>query len=244
MLDPRLSVIEKRLSNIGEIIAISGGKGGVGKTTVACLLALFLSKREKRVGLFDMDFYGPSTHVILGIDDVHVEEDRGIIPPQWNGISYMCISLFTKGNPLPMRGKDLSNAILEFLSTTIWKKLDYLILDLPPGTGEVTLEVLRFLKKARFLLTTTPSKVAKEVLKKEIAILKGRGIEIIGVIENQKIDKESQDLCFLDHVPILGTLPFDENFEKALGSVDKILATDLYARAEKLFQDIFFSDGR
>ncbi len=234
MLDPRISVIDRRLYEIGNIIAVSGGKGGVGKSTVASLLSLFLCERKKSVGLLDLDFYGPSTHLILGIDQLRVEERMGIVPPRIKGISYMSISLFTKGNPLPIRGKDVSNLIIEILSATIWGKLDYLILDMPPGTGESTLDVLRLIRDAKFLLVTIPSKVALEVLKKELSILKGKGVSIMGVILNQTTDS-TWNGTIDDEIIFIGSLPYDRDFERSIGSPERIIRTSLYMEAKKIF---------
>ncbi|MCX7858131.1 MAG: P-loop NTPase [Deltaproteobacteria bacterium] len=239
MLDPRICVIEKRLSQIKDVIAVSGGKGGVGKSTVASLLALFLSVKKKSVGLFDLDFYGPSTQLILGIDGVKIEERMGVIPPQWRGISYMSISLFTKGNPLPIRGKDISNVIMELLSVTLWNGLDYLILDMPPGTGESLLDVLRLIRRTSFLLVSTPSRVAHEVLKKELAILKRKKIHVLGVIENQRRDFKNSNLQTDIDVPLIGTLPYDEKFESAIGIPEAIMKTDLYLSLERTLENVF-----
>ena len=89
-MDPRLNIIDKRLENIKRIVAVSGGKGGIGKSSVASILALCLSEKYK-VGLLDLDFYGPSSHVILGIKDVYPKEEKGIVPPEVHNIKFMSI---------------------------------------------------------------------------------------------------------------------------------------------------------
>src|SRR5512143_3900192 len=105
MVDPRTSMICDRLSKIGRIMAVSSGKGGVGKSMVATALALSLAKEGCRVGLFDLDFTGPSTHTILGVlKSVQPTEDKGILPPFVDGLSYMSLVYFIGDNPAPLRG--------------------------------------------------------------------------------------------------------------------------------------------
>ena len=226
-MDPRLNIINKRLENIKRIIAVSGGKGGIGKSQTAAGLALCLSSQNYRVGLLDLDFCGPSSHVILGIDGVFPEEDMGILPPLVNGISFMSITFFSGGQPSPLRGGEISNAIIEILAITRWGPLDFLIIDMPPGTGDPTLDVIRLMERVEFLLVTTPSRVAQEVMKKELSVLRELHIPVIGVLENMKIKKNSptgEVLAGLK-VPFLGSIDYDEDLEDALGNPDKLLDT-------------------
>ena len=134
-MDPRLSVIDKRLSEIKRIIAVASGKGGVGKSLVASSLALSLSNKGYRTGLLDIDLYGPSSHIILGVTDYSFpEEEKGILPHKVNNIRFMSIVYFSEDKPAPLRGIDITNIIIELLSITQWGELDYLIIDMPPGT--------------------------------------------------------------------------------------------------------------
>ena len=143
MSDPRLAVISKRLEDVENIIAVSSGKGGVGKSMIATSLALNLRDRNYKVGLLDLDFTSPSTHFILGIEGLYPEEEYGIIPPDAHGLSYMSITHYSLDKPAPLRGADVSNAIIELLAITRWGELDYLIIDMPPGIGDATLDVIR-----------------------------------------------------------------------------------------------------
>jgi ATP-binding protein involved in chromosome partitioning len=226
-MDPRINIINKRLERIKKIIAVSGGKGGIGKSQTAAGLALFLANQNYRVGLLDLDFCGPSSHVILGIDGVFPEEDMGIIPPLVNGIRFMSITFFTAGQPSPLRGGEISNAIIEILAITRWEALDFLIIDMPPGTGDPTLDVIRLMERVEFLLVTTPSRVAQEVMKKELSVLRELHIPVIGVLENMKIKKNTSTGYVLSmlQVPFLGSINFDEDLEDALGNPDKLLST-------------------
>ncbi|MDD4238146.1 MAG: P-loop NTPase [Desulfotomaculaceae bacterium] len=226
-MDPRLNIINKRLENIKRVIAVSGGKGGIGKSQTAAALAQYLSMQNYRVGLLDLDFCGPSSHLILGIDDVFPEEDMGILPPLVGGIHFMSITFFSGGQPAPLRGGEISNAIIEILAITRWGPLDFLIIDMPPGTGDPTLDVIRLMERVEFLLVTTPSRVAQEVMKKELSVLRELHIPVIGVLENMKIKNNSptEEVLAGLQVPFLGSIDFDEDLEDALGNTDKLLAT-------------------
>jgi ATP-binding protein involved in chromosome partitioning len=158
-LDPRLEVIDKRLENVKTLVPVSGVKGGIGKSLVASTLALTLSEMGYRVGLMDLDFSGPSTHIILGISGVYPEEERGIVPPDVHGIKFLSIIYYAGDNPSPLRGVDISNAMIELLAITQWGSLDFLIVDMPPGIGDIILDTIRLMKRAEFLIVTTPSKV-------------------------------------------------------------------------------------
>jgi ATP-binding protein involved in chromosome partitioning len=146
MSDPRPGLIGQRLESVGETIAVSSGKGGVGKSMVASTLALDLAEKGHSVGLLDLDFTSPATHVILGIEGLFPEEDYGIIPPLAHGFRYMSITHFALDKPAPLRGADVSDAIIELLAITLWGDLDYLIIDMPPGLGDATLDVIRFVE--------------------------------------------------------------------------------------------------
>jgi len=226
-MDPRFSVIDSRFSGINKIIAVSGGKGGVGKSSVSSMLALVLKDMGKNVGLLDLDFSGPSDHIILGVEDVFPEEEKGIVPPDVNGIKFMSIVYFTGKNPLPFRGEDYSNAIIELLAITRWGKLDYLIIDMPPGTGDVALDVIKLIKKIEFIMVGNPFKLTLETLRKIIQMSRESGKKVIGVIENMVLsgnDKEENKLLSIG-VPFLGEIDFDEKYESSLGNVDKLLKT-------------------
>lgn len=240
MIDPRYVSIERRLGKIKEIIAVSGGKGGVGKSTVASLLSLYLRNRNYEVGLLDLDLFGPSTHKILGIKDLTFEEKDGILPPDFFGLKFMSIVLFTKGRALPVGGDGVREIIRDILSLISWGDLDFLVIDMPPGTSDTMLEVLRLIKDLRFLLVTTFSPLAHEALRREISLLKSLGKALIGVVGNQLKNNELP-ISDLYGVRLLGNLPFDEDFEQTIGSVDSILGSRLYLKAAELFDKTFGS---
>jgi ATP-binding protein involved in chromosome partitioning len=234
--DPRLSVIDRRLAGIKRIIAVTGGKGGIGKSLASALLALTLARMGYRVGLLDLDLSAPSTHVILGIDGVYPKEEKGIVPPEVHGISFMSIIYFTGNEPAPLRGEDITNAMLELLAITQWGALDFLIVDMPPGIGDAAMDVIRWLKRAEFLVMTTASKVALETVKKVLKLLKELNRPVIGVIENMKLKESSVVKEELDgfNVPLLGAIEFDMNLEDSIGDANALLDGDVAARLKEL----------
>jgi ATP-binding protein involved in chromosome partitioning len=231
-LDPRTTVINKRLSRIGRIIAVSSGKGGVGKSLVATTLALALSRRGCKVGLFDLDFTSPSTHLILGAKGVQLEEDKGIVPPVVEGLAYMSLVYFSGDQAAPLRGADVSNALIELLAVTQWGELDFLVIDMPPGIGDAVLDLVRLVQRIEFLIVTTPSLLAFETVKKQVRLLQDLKVPIIGVVENMKMDKAKgieQGTEKLG-VKFLGEVPFDPEVEGAIGDVTRLLETRLAQR--------------
>jgi len=226
-VEARVSVIKKRLKSIKRIISVASGKGGVGKSLVASTLALNLVEKGHKVGLLDLDLYGPSSHIILGVKDVFPEEEKGIIPPKIHGIKFMSIVYFTEDKPSAFRGIDITNIIIELLAITQWGPLDYLIIDMPPGIGDETLDVIRFIKKSEFLVVTTPSKVAMGAVSKLLKILKELKIPIIGVLENMKMTESSiiEDTVAEMGIPFIGSIFFDKNLEDAIGDGDLLLKT-------------------
>jgi ATP-binding protein involved in chromosome partitioning len=221
-------VINERLTRIGRIIAVSSGKGGVGKSMVSSALALSLAKEGCKVGLFDLDFTGPSTHIILGVPkSVQPIEEKGLVPPSVEGLAYMSLVYFVGDNPAPLRGVDVSNALIELLSVTQWGSLDFLVIDMPPGIGDAVLDLVRLVERLEFLIITTSSLLAFEVVKKQVALLCELKMPIIGIIENMKMDKndiveaETKKLG----IKYLGAIPFDPQVESAIGDPTKLIDT-------------------
>lgn len=232
MGDPRIGIIGRRLEGVKKIVAVSSGKGGVGKSVVATALALSLKEKGHRVGLLDLDFTSPSTHVILGVEGLFPEEDRGIIPPLAEGLRYMSITYYSLDKPAPLRGADVSDAIIELLAITRWGELDHLVIDMPPGIGDATLDIIRLVERLNFLVVTTPSRVALETVKKLLTLLRELEVPVTGVIENM-IMKPSDSIH--EQIELLGNnylgyIPFDEELEGALGDSDGFMETK-FARA-------------
>jgi len=231
MVDPRVSVIGARMKGIRRVVAVSGGKGGVGKSLFASVFALILAEKGYAVGLFDLDFTSPSTHRILGVKGLQPKEEKGIVPPDFDGLKYMSITYYSGDEATPMRGADVSNALIELLSTVKWGKLDYLVLDMPPGIGDATLDLIKLLKHVEFLIVTTPSQLAFETVRRLEALLESLKIPVIGLVENMKLtsSERMREQARSLGVRFLGEIGYDEKVEDAIGNKDALLGT-LFAR--------------
>jgi len=240
MVDPRTSIIDERMKGIGKIIAVSSGKGGVGKSLVAAALALKLAKKGCSVGLFDLDFTSPSTHIILGVEGLHPKEEKGIVPPIVHGIKYMSIVYYSGEYATPLRGADVSNALIELLSITRWGKMDFLVIDMPPGIGDATLDLIRLIKNVEFLVVTTPSQLAFETVRKLVSLLKELKISVIGVIENMKMSKSNviQQQSLKLGLEFLAEIPYDPKVEESIGDTNKLLNTTLAEKVEEMVPKI------
>jgi len=236
MIDPRTTIINKRLKKISKIIAVSCGKGGVGKSLIATTLALTLAKKNCKVGLFDLDFTSPSTHIILGAKDAQPKEEKGIIPPIVKGIEYMSLIYYTGDHATPLRGTDVSNALIELLSLTRWNELDFLVIDMPPGIGDAVLDLIRLVKNLEFLIVTTSSQLAFETVKKLTSLLQDLKIPIIGVVENMKMNETTKIKQQTEKLGLtfLGEIPYDPNVEAAIGDETKLLETTLAQKIKEI----------
>ena len=240
MVDPRTSIINERLTRIGRIIAVSSGKGGVGKSMVATTLALTLAHNGCKVGLFDLDFTSPSTHIILGAQNVQPKEEKGLVPPTVNGLEYMSLVYFVGNNPAPLRGVDVSNALIELLAVTQWRALDFLVIDMPPGIGDVILDLVRLIKRIEFLIVTTPSLLAFETVKKQVELLCELKMPIIGVVENMKMDVAEGVEVETGKLGLkyLGEIPYDPQVEGAIGKEKELLNTVIGKKLRKIAKNI------
>ncbi|MDD5503233.1 MAG: P-loop NTPase, partial [Candidatus Thermoplasmatota archaeon] len=150
------------------------------------------------------------------------------------GVKLMSLIYFTKDRPLAMRGSNISDAILEIMAITRWGELDYLVIDMPPGIGEETLDVIRLIKRCEFIVVTTQSKVAWEVVKRLLSLFKEMKVKVIGIVENMRLTEAHSIEAHLGEFGYryLGGLPFDTTLEEAVGNPEKILKTD-YGKALK-----------
>lgn len=240
-MEPRTSVIKKRLSEVDRIIPVASGKGGVGKSLVASGMALNLSKKGFKVGLLDLDLYGPSSHIILGVNDFEFpEEENGILAYNVHGIKFMSVVYFTENKPSAFRGHDITNIIIELLAITRWDNLDYLIIDMPPGIGDEILDVIRFLPDSEFLVVSTPSKVAMGAVEKLLKILKEIKTPVLGVVENMKMDESEYVKNDIEKMGFsyLGSIDFDKKLEESIGIPEKLIGTDFMMDLEKIVEKI------
>jgi ATP-binding protein involved in chromosome partitioning len=232
MNDPRLAIIERRFEKVGKVIAVSSGKGGVGKSMIATSLALNLKDQGYKVGLLDLDFTSPATHVIMGVEGLYPEEEYGIIPPLAHGLRYMSITHYSLDEPAPLRGMDVSNAIIELLAITRWEELDYLVIDMPPGIGDATLDTIRLIPRIQFVVITTPSKVAYQSVNRLLVLFQKMRIDVIGVIENMVMRKTGYVEGEVKDIGInyIGYLDYCDELEAALGDVNKLSKTSFYRK--------------
>lgn len=173
------------IPGIQNIITIGSGKGGVGKTTVAVNLAIALAGQGHAVGLLDADVYGPNVPRMMGITDTPSAIDQRIQPLEQYGIRLMSMGFLNPGDkPLIWRGPMLHNVMQQFLRGVEWGELDFLIIDLPPGTGDVQLSLVQTAPITGAIIVTTPSDVSLEDARKAVNMFRQVRVEILGIVEN------------------------------------------------------------
>jgi ATP-binding protein involved in chromosome partitioning len=213
------------ITGVKNLVAVASGKGGVGKTTVAVNLAIALKNMGATVGLLDADVYGPNVPVMLGTNEQpRAVDERTIIPVEAYGLKMISMGLLNPGDkPLVWRGPMLHSVIQQFLRSTQWGELDYLIVDLPPGTGDVQLTLIQSVSVSGAVVVTTPSIVALADVRKAIEMFRQVNVEILGVVENMsyfncphcngRIDVfghgEGQHMAKSFGVPFLGEIEID-----------------------------------
>jgi len=175
------------MATVKNIIGVASGKGGVGKSTVSLNLALALSQTGAKVGLLDADIYGPSIPLMLGMKEAYMEvEDNKLQPAESNGLKVVSFGFFAEQSHQAAiyRGPIISGILKQFLVDTNWSDLDYLIVDLPPGTGDIPLTLAQTIPITGILVVTTPQDVASNVAVKAIGMFEKLNVPIIGVVEN------------------------------------------------------------
>ncbi|PBO83419.1 MAG: chromosome partitioning protein [Nitrosopumilales archaeon] len=178
---------DESMKTVKNIIAVASGKGGVGKSTVALNLALALSRTGAKVGLLDADIYGPSIPLMLGMKNAAMQvEDKKLQPPESNGIKVVSFGFFAEQEHQAAiyRGPIISGIVKQFLVDTNWTDLDYLIVDLPPGTGDIPLTLAQTIPITGILVVTTPQDVASSVASKAIGMFDKLNVPMLGVVEN------------------------------------------------------------
>jgi ATP-binding protein involved in chromosome partitioning len=242
---------------VGKIIAVSSGKGGVGKSTVAVNLAAALSQLGHRVGLMDCDILGPNVPTMTGLHDApqaRMDETRGelILPLEAHGLKVMSMGLLTRGDqPLVWRGPMLHSVVSQFLSKVDWGSLDYLIVDMPPGTGDVQISLTQLTPLAGAVMVTTPQEVSLEDVRRAILMFEKVSVPILGIVENMSYFQCSS--CSAKHeifgsgggavladkyrVPLLGQLPLEPSVRQAGDSGrPSVLANPKLASSEEILK--------
>jgi ATP-binding protein involved in chromosome partitioning len=203
-----------RLPRACRVIAVASGKGGVGKSSLTANLAVAFAKMGKRTGILDADVYGHSIPHILGIHQKPVAVDEMIVPPVKDGLKLMSIGFFLDGNePVMWRGPMLHRALEQFLTDVHWGDIDVLVVDMPPGTGDVSISLSQLLPKAEVVVVTTPQKLAQDVASRAASMARKTNMRLLGVIENMAGDifgtGGGDELAASLDVPMLGRVPLD-----------------------------------
>ncbi len=230
MIDARIYGIAKRIQNVRRVLSMVSGKGGVGKSTIASILSLVLKDAGYRVGLLDLDFHGPACHIILGIGKFQYHEEHGIRPHIHEGIEFASIYPFVQDNYVPLRGRDISNAITEFLSIINWGDLDFLVIDMPPGMSDPFLDILRYIPNTEHIVITTPSKLALQTVARLLLFLREQKYRIMGIIENMKTYESNivRKLAEKVDTKLICEIPYDGNLEESIGNPASLRKTDIY----------------
>jgi ATP-binding protein involved in chromosome partitioning len=201
---------------IRNAIAVASGKGGVGKSTMSANLAVALAQTGARVGLMDADIYGPNIPTMMGIHDIPGTKANKLIPAEAYGVKLMSMGFLVKpGQPLIWRGPMLNSAIRQFLADVEWGELDYLIVDLPPGTGDASLSLAQMLPLSGAVIVTLPQAVSLEDASRGLTMFQTLEVPILGVIENMRGEffgtGGGEDLARIAKVPFLGAVPMDQS---------------------------------
>ncbi|HET7566849.1 MAG TPA: Mrp/NBP35 family ATP-binding protein [Gaiellaceae bacterium] len=196
------------------VIAVASGKGGVGKSSLTANLAVAFARQGRQVGVLDADIYGHSIPHILGIRQRPVAVDDLIVPPVKDGLKLMSIGFFLEGNePVMWRGPMLHRALEQFLTDVHWGELDTLVVDMPPGTGDVSISLGQLLPKAEVVVVTTPQKLAQDVASRAASMARKTNMRLLGVVENMSGEVfgsgGGEELAAELGVPLLGTVPLD-----------------------------------
>ena len=263
------------LTNIHNIIVVASGKGGVGKSTVSANLALGLASKGARVGLIDADIYGPSIPIMFGLEDARplaIETEDGktrIAPVEKYGIKILSIGFFTNPDqPVPWRGPMASNAVKQLFNDAEWGELDYLVVDLPPGTGDIHITLTQTYPVAGAVIVTTPQNVALADTKKGIAmfLMNSINVPLLGIVENMSYftpaelpdnkyyifgEGGGKKIAEQFGAPFLGEIPLVQSISEAGDSGEPVILqsgnpmSDAFlAVAEKVAQQVSIQNAR
>lgn len=243
------------LKGVKNLIAVASGKGGVGKSTTAVNLALALAQQGARVGLLDADIYGPSIPQMLGVggQQPHSPDGKHIEALKGHGIALMSIGfLVDADSPMVWRGPMVTSALEQLLRDTLWGELDYLVVDMPPGTGDIQLTLAQKVPVTGSVIVTTPQDIALLDARKGIRMFEKVGVPILGVVENMSMhicshcghaepifgEGGGQALGADFNVPLLGQLPLDLRIRQGLDAGQPIVAADPESPISQQYRDI------
>jgi ATP-binding protein involved in chromosome partitioning len=239
------------IPGVQNIIAIGSGKGGVGKSTVAVNLAISLAKLGHAVGLLDADVYGPNVPLMMGIRDTPHALGQRIQPLKAHGVVLMSMGFLNPGDkPLVWRGPMLNSVIQQFLRNVDWGKLDYLIIDLPPGTGDVQLTLIQTTPLTGAVVVTTPSDVSLEDARKAVHMFEQVREQVLGIVENMSYLEVNREKIYvfgkgggartaeLMKVPLLAEIPLDPETREGGDSGSPIATVQKPNAQTRLFEKL------
>jgi len=253
----RTQLLGKSLRGVKNTIAIASGKGGVGKSTVTVNLAYALAQQGARVGILDADIYGPSIPLMLGKTEPVQLSGEHYLPVMAHGIQAMSIGYLTEDDQaLIWRGPMLAKALIQMLDLTLWDNLDYLLIDLPPGTGDIQLSLVQKIPLTAAIIVTTPQTVATMDAQKALKMFEKTNIDVLGIIENMSLHTCRQcghqealfgqggatELCSRFNTVLLGQLPLDKQITQQCDLGQPIVA-DTSNPTAQAFLDIACKTG-
>ena len=241
------------MATVKNIIGVASGKGGVGKSTVSLNLALALSESGAKVGLLDADIYGPSIPLMLGMKDGFMEvEDNKLQPAEFNNLKVVSFGFFAEQEHQAAiyRGPIISGILKQFLVDTNWSDLDYLIVDLPPGTGDIPLTLAQTIPITGILIVTTPQDVASNVAVKALGMFEKLNVPILGVVENMSYflcpDCSNKHYIFGNggakkisekhNIPFLGEVPLNSGIMEGSDLGKPVMMTDAESPSAEAFR--------
>jgi ATP-binding protein involved in chromosome partitioning len=248
---PRASL--RGIEKVKNFIAVASGKGGVGKTTIAVNMALALHRRGKKVGLLDADVYGPSVPVMLDIKESLKEENGLILPREKYGLRIVSLGMTGGENDAFIwRGPLVTKMIHQLLDKVKWGELDYLVIDLPPGTGDPSISIAQALPRCFILMVTTPQEIALADVRRSIGLFNKTGQKIIGLVENMSYfvceystkpieifgRGGGEQLSRETKLPLLGSIPLDLALREGGDSGVPLLVSAPESSTGTLFQEI------
>ncbi|WP_119343336.1 iron-sulfur cluster carrier protein ApbC [Facilibium subflavum] len=247
---------QKPFKGIKNIIAIASGKGGVGKSTTAANLAICLAQNGARVGLLDADIYGPSQPLIMGNFDNPITNDKKKIQPlQCHGVKMISVgNLIDQDSAIIWRGPMVSGALMQLLNDTDWGELDYLFVDLPPGTGDIQLTMAKNMPISGAVVVTTPQDLSMIDAKRAVAMFQKVDIHVLGIIENMSVytcencghqahifgQMAAEKLTKQYHLSLLGRLPLDIHIRQDADNGIPTMATNLQSDLSLYYQKAAF----
>ncbi len=241
------------IDKVKRTLAVASGKGGVGKTTVAVNVALALQKRGYKVGLLDADVYGPSIPLMLDILDKPGMDAGMILPVEKFGLKILSIGMMLKkGQAVIWRGPLVSGAIRQLLGDVMWGELDYLVIDLPPGTGDPSITVAKKIPEIQVLMVTTPQEVALVDVRRAVELFAKMKRPVLGFIENMSYFQQphsterleifgsggGQKLSLETGLPLLGTIPLDMDISRSGDSGVPLMISSPDSETAHIFLDI------